>query len=80
MRIIIDFLENKNVEKTKIFGHLKCSKTEAMMLQNMAKKYVQGEDDVLVLEVLQELFDTDEYEHLNHLKEVKNLLELGWLH
>jgi AAA+ superfamily predicted ATPase len=80
LNTIIDFLETQDVENSQIFPHLKCSKTEAMMLKYMAKKYIQGQDDVLVVEVLQELFDTDEYKHLNHLKEIKNLLELGWLH
>lgn len=50
------------------------------MLQNLAKKYTEGQDDVLVLELLQELYDGKSYEYLSHLSEVKILLELGWLH
>jgi AAA+ superfamily predicted ATPase len=50
------------------------------MLQYLAKKYMEGQDDVLVLEMLQELYNSESYEYLNHLKEVKILLELGWLH
>lgn len=50
------------------------------MLQNLAKKYTEGQDDVLVLELLQELYDGKGYEYLSHLSEVKILLELGWLH
>jgi hypothetical protein len=50
------------------------------MLQFIAKKYMQGEDDILVLDLLQELFPSENYEHLEHLKELKNLLELGWVH
>jgi len=59
---------------------LKCSSAEAKVLQNLAKKYTQGQDDVLVLELLQELYKGDGYAHLSHLTEVKILLELGWLH
>ncbi len=80
MKILVDFLENKNIENSLIFTHLKCSVIEGKILQSLVKKYVDGQDDVLVLEVLQELFSTDEYKHLENLKELKNLLELGWLH
>ncbi len=80
MQTLVEFLEHNEIEKSEIFTHLKCSEVEAKILQLLAKKYIQGQDDVLVLEVLQELFSTKEYEHLKHLKEFKKLLELGWLH
>ena len=80
MKTLVNFLSQKKIEKSDIFIHLKCSKTEATMLQYLAKKYMGGQDDVLVLELLQDLYKTTNYEHLEHLKELKNLLELGWLH
>jgi SpoVK/Ycf46/Vps4 family AAA+-type ATPase len=80
LKTLVDFLQNKKIEESQIFAQLKCSANEALMLQNLAKKYMQGQDDVLVLELLNELFTSDEFEHLNHLKEVKILLELGWIH
>lgn len=80
MKILIDFLQNKNIEESQIFAQLKCSVNEALMLQNLAKKYMEGQDDVLVLELLSDLFGNDSFEHLIHLKEVKILLELGWIH
>ena len=80
MKTLINFLEAKTVEDSEIFIHLKCSPIEALMLQYLTKKFMQGDDDVLVLDVLQELYGEDEYEYLHHLKELKNLLELGWLH
>ncbi|MCW9067032.1 MAG: ATP-binding protein, partial [Sulfurimonas sp.] len=80
MEALINFLETKNVEKSTIFEQLKCDKNEALILQALAKKYMQGQDDVLILEVLQELYGDKEYKIVNHLKDVKVLLELGWLH
>ena len=80
MKTLVNFLSEKKIEKSDIFIHLKCSSTEAKMLQYLAKKYMGGQDDVLVLELLQDLYKTENYEHLEHLKELKNLLELGWLH
>jgi len=80
LKTLVNFLSEKKIEKSDIFLHLKCSATEAKMLQYLAEKYMHGQDDVLVLELLQELYKSENYEHLEHLKELKNLLELGWLH
>ena len=80
MEVLIDFLESENIEDSKIFKQLKCNINEAKILQALAKKYMQGEDDVLILELLSELYGEKKYEVVKHLKEVKILLELGWLH
>lgn len=80
MKTLVDFLQTNEIEKSQIFLHLKCSNAEALKLQYLAKKYMQGQDDVLVLDLLQDLHEGDNYEYLDHLQEVKILLELGWLH
>jgi len=80
LKVLIDFLDQEDVTKAKIFPHLKCSKNEAKILQKVANKYINGREDVYVIDVLQELFGTKEYAYLKHLEDVKTLLELGWLH
>jgi len=80
LKNLVNFLSQKNVIKTTVFAHLKCSKIEAEMLQFLAQKYMKGEDDFLVLTLLQELYSVQKFEHLEHLSELKNLLELGWIH
>jgi len=80
LKTLINFLKTKDVEKSDIFIHLKTSVTEANILRYIAKKYVEGQDDALVITLLQDLYAGGEYKHLDHLLEVKNLLELGWLH
>ena len=80
MKSLVNFIATKSIEKSIIFEHLKCSKVEATILQYLTKKYMKGEDDVLILEILQDLFSSDSYEYLEHLFEIKELLELGWLH
>jgi len=80
VKSVIEFLEAKDITKNELFLHLKCSEDEAQILQYITQKYMQGEDDVLVLEFLQDLFGEEEYLYLKGLEFVKNLLELGWLH
>ena len=80
MKILVNFLNTEDVSKSDIFLHLKTSAAEANILRYIAKKYVEGQDDVLVITLLQDLYSADAYAHLDHLVEVKNLLELGWLH
>ena len=80
MQTLINFLTTKKIEDSNVFISLKCSVQEAHLLGYITQKYIQGEDDVLVLDILQDIYSTDKYKHLEHLKEVKNLLELGWLH
>ncbi len=79
MKYLIDFLENKSIEKSDIFGQLKCTVDEAKILQLLARKYLQGQEDVAVSEILQELYEGETYEYLSHFTEIKTLLELGWI-
>ncbi|MDY0238567.1 MAG: AAA family ATPase, partial [Campylobacterales bacterium] len=79
MKLLIDFLESENVEKTEIFSHLKCNDEEALILKHMTKEYVCGNMDLLVSDVLLALFTDKKYEHLSKLNAVRNLLNSGWI-
>ncbi|MBD3809407.1 MAG: AAA family ATPase [Sulfuricurvum sp.] len=79
MKYLVDFLENKTIEKTHIFSQLKCTIDEARILRHLTRKFLQSQEDVVVAELLQELYGTDDYAYLDHFGEVKTLLELGWI-
>ncbi len=79
MEYLIDFLECRDLEKAKIFTQLKCESEDAQILQLMARRYIGGQEDVVVVELLQELYGVEKYSYINHLGRVKGLLELGWL-
>lgn len=79
MKHLIEFIETKDVSKTSIFEHLKCTSEEANLVQNICKRYVSGLEEVSVLEILQENFGVDKYAYLKKLGLVKNLLDLGWM-
>ena len=79
MKNVINFIENEDVVKSELFAQLKCSEAEVKILQFLVKRYLQGSDDVLVIDVLQELYGNKDYVYLDHLADVKLLLELGWI-
>ena len=79
MKFLINLLECEDVEKTEVFIQLKCSVPEAKILRYMTQKFMETIEDVSVSEVVQELYEKDDYEYIYHLKDVKTLLELGWI-
>jgi len=79
LKYLIDFIETKDVSKTSIFEHLKCTKEEASLVQYVCKRYVAGVEEASVLEILQDNFSSESYEYLKKLGLIKNLLDLGWM-
>jgi len=79
LKHLIDFIETKDVAKSAIFEHLKCSKEEASLIQYICKRYVAGLEEVSILEMLQENFSAEGYAYLEKLGLAKNLLDLGWV-
>ncbi len=79
MKYVIDFLQNRDTEKTLIYSQLKCSKEEAEILKYLTKQFVEGNEDSSVIEILNELFGLKEYQHLEKLLLIKQLIELGWI-
>jgi len=79
LKYLIEFIDVKNVKKSTIYRHLKCTEEEARLLQYVCRHYVKGIEEVPVLQMLQEIFPKSSYLYLKKLPLVKNLIELGWL-
>ncbi len=79
MKYLINFLEAKDVTKSEVYTQLKCSEDEAKVLQLMSQKYIAGNEDMLVVDILQTLFGEKDYTYIQHLGLIKSLLELGWV-
>ncbi len=79
MKYLIDFITAKDVRKSLIYPHLKCSRKQVGLLQALSQRYAKGLEEVPVLELLQESFPEPEYRYLKKLKHIKQLLEQGWL-
>jgi SpoVK/Ycf46/Vps4 family AAA+-type ATPase len=79
LRYLIDFLENKNLEKSIIFEHLKSTSEEASILKNMTNEYIKGNVEVIVLDILVSLFGDKQYTYLSKLPLIQSLLDQGWI-
>ncbi|MBN2895468.1 MAG: ATP-binding protein [Campylobacterales bacterium] len=79
MKPLIDFIEHQQVERTLIFPHLKCTREQALILQRMAQRFITGQEELQVGELLQDIFGIENYAYVNHLHSVKMLMELGWV-
>lgn len=76
---IIEFIKSEDLESLDIFLQLKCTIKEAKILQYMTKQYIIGSDNLMVVDILAEFFDTNTYEHIEKIDLLKNLLKLGWV-
>ncbi len=79
MKHLINFIESKNIKKTKIYKHLKSTEQEAKVLQYICRRFVKGVEETVVLDILQDNFDYEGYDYLTHLKVIKKLMDMGWL-
>jgi len=79
VRYLIDFLENKSIDDSKIFNYIKCSKDEAIILKHLTKEFIEGQTQLVVLDLLKAICSAKKYEFLNFLPLVKSLMEQGWV-
>ncbi len=79
MKHLINFITTTHISKTTIYNDLKCTQEEAIILQYVCQRFVKGLEESAVIDIIQECFESDEYQYLNHLVRVKNLIDLGWL-
>ncbi len=79
MKTLIDFINEKDVNKSLVCRELKCSCDEALILQHMCRKYVNSQTEFSTCEILIEIFGLDDYIYLNKIKCVQNLLKNRWI-
>jgi len=79
LKHLINFIESKNIKKTKIYKHLKSTEQEAKVLQYICRRFVKGIEETVVLDILQDNFEYKGYAYLTHLKVIKKLMDMGWL-
>ncbi|MSN95739.1 ATP-binding protein [Campylobacter sp. FMV-PI01] len=78
MDYLKDFLSNNEIQP-KIYEILEISKNEAEILKILTKSYMDGNLSNSVHNLLLKAFGKDNYRYLNHLDEIKNLLDFGYI-
>ena len=79
MKHLINFIEAKEVSKSKIFKHLNATSQEAKILQYICRRFVKGIEETAVLEILQDNFEYEGYDYLAYLFVIKKLMDMGWI-
>ncbi|EAJ6734540.1 ATP-binding protein, partial [Campylobacter lari] len=59
--------------------NLQCNEDEILILKYLCKNYLQANTSINAYNLLSEVFKNDEYEYLDHLKDLKNLIEKGFI-
>ncbi|MDR2904613.1 MAG: ATP-binding protein [Helicobacteraceae bacterium] len=77
--ILNDFLGCESIGKSAIFPQLKCSEESALILRELTKIYLQGTAEISIFALLTEVCKFDRLDYLNHIGEIRELLELGWI-
>lgn len=79
-KYILEFLENENIEDSKVFGYLKCNKDEALILRSMLHSFIHGNSESTAFEILRNINGCENPMEMLHLMDLfKNLLSLGWI-
>lgn len=69
----------KEGAQSKIARNLGCSENETRILKELCKNYIQANSSMNAFTLLVSLFGADKYEYLDHLNELKHLVELGFI-
>ncbi|MCR6593899.1 ATP-binding protein, partial [Campylobacter insulaenigrae] len=68
-----------NTTKSDIYKNLQCNENEILILKQLCKSYLQANASVNTYNLLSEIFGQEEYQYLDCLIDVKNLIEKGFI-
>ncbi|QCD53360.1 ATP-binding protein [Campylobacter sp. RM16192] len=78
MKYLLDFINSKS-ENLNLISLINCSPNEAEILRFLSKSYIDGNAQNSVYEVLRAIFGEEDYKFLSHLKDIRSLIDNGWL-
>ncbi|WP_297573409.1 ATP-binding protein [uncultured Campylobacter sp.] len=78
MKRLIDYL-NKTITDEKFFEPLECSDDEIAILRFLIESFISSKNPISVNLLLESIFGGNGYGYLAHLKEIRNLHELGYI-
>lgn len=78
LKRLIDYL-NKTITDEKFFEPLECSDDEIAILRFLIESFISSKNPISVNLLLESIFGGNGYDYLAHLKEIRNLHELGYI-
>lgn len=78
MQYLLEFL-NENTKDSKVALSLNCSDAQLEILKHLSMSYTTGVSSMSVYDALSAIFGNENLSHIEHLKDVKNLLDAGWI-
>lgn len=78
MKYLLEFI-GSNAKDSNLSALINCNENEAEILQFLSKAYIDGSAQNSVYDVLKTIFGDKEYKFLNHLKDVRSLIDNGWI-
>ena len=79
MNDLKDFLAPKELSKSQMLAHLNLNENEMLILKELCRHYIQANAYHNVYNLLISLFGAEKYAYLDHLSELKHLIELGFV-
>ena len=79
MNDLKDFLAPKELSKSQMLTHLNLNENEMLILKELCRHYIQANAYHNVYNLLISLFGAEKYAYLDHLSELKRLIELGFV-
>ena len=79
MNDLKDFLAPKELSKSQMLAHLNLNENEMLILKELCRHYIQANAYHNVYNLLISLFGAEKYAYLDHLSELKRLIELGFV-
>lgn len=77
MKYLIEFLND--CENSQVYKLIKCSQDEVKILKFLLKNYLEQNPNLNVSFVLSENFKSEDFEHLNKIESIINLIEFGFI-
>nr|WP_211436782.1 ATP-binding protein [Campylobacter mucosalis] len=74
----MEFL-NENTKDSKVALSLNCSDAQLEILKHLSMSYTTGVSSMSVYDALSAIFGNENLSHIEHLKDVKKLLDAGWI-
>ncbi len=79
MNDLKDFLASKDFSKSQMLAHLNLNESQMLILKELCRHYIQANAYHNAYNLLVSLFGAEKYAYLDHLSELKHLIELGFV-